>query len=197
MIDFRNLEKWAFPGETIFTVFRYLGGGNVKHAGEKRAPRENKMRKTTVRITAAQHHWITEHRPQGMSAVIREALETMMHEQTPVMYHNAWRESAQKCYPFTKGGYCAICWPAGIPSRTDWNDYLQHNVKRDPNGFLVGSGATLTFEEWYNLKIESRQTRLDHWNRNSQPHEIPNEKGRDTISDQPKRKFGWFRRFFS
>ncbi len=165
--------------------------------GERRPPKYQKMKKTTVRITPIQHQWITEHRPQGMSAVIREAIETMMHEQTPVMYHNAWRESAQKCYPYTKGGYCAICWPAGIPARSDWTNYLQHNTKRDPNGFLVGDGATLTFEEWYNLKISNRQTRLDHWNRDPESHEVPDEKGRDAISNKPKGKFAWIRRIFS
>lgn len=184
MSDFRIPENCSVPGETIFTEFRYFGGGIVK------------MRKTTVRITQDQHQWIIENRPQGFSNVVREHLDQLMFEQTPVMYHNAWRENAQKCYPYTKGGYCAICWPAGIPSRTDWHDYLQHNVKRDPNGFLVGAGATLTYNEWYQLKVGRSQMRLDHWNRDPKSHEIPNQESRDAISDQPKRKFGWFRRFF-
>lgn len=154
------------------------------------------MKKTTVRITNEQHRWVQENRPNGFSHIVREHIDQLMHEQTPVMFHNAWRDNAQKCYPYTKGGYCAICWPAGIPDRSDWHDYLKHDVKRDPNGFLVGAGATLTFEEWYNLRVSRKQAHVSDWNRNTEPHQVSDQETGDAVSNVRKQRFGWFRRFF-
>ena len=131
-------------------------------------------------------------------------VDDLMHQSRPVNYHNAWRENAQKCYPFTNGGYCAICWPAGVPDRTLWMAYIKSGSVHgtNPNGTIQRVDHSLTFEEWNNLRIDTRQQTLDDWNRerNIGSQEITQEKGSQTISNQEKqvsaRKFGWFRRFW-
>ena len=85
------------------------------------------MKTTTVRITDEQHQWIVENRPYQLSRIVREHLDVLIHAETPVSFHNAWRESAQKCYPHMRGGYCSLCWPAGTPSRQEWTDYIRQN----------------------------------------------------------------------
>jgi|TARA_R110001599_G_scaffold70563_1_gene197734 hypothetical protein len=131
------------------------------------------MKTTTVRITDEQHQWIVENRPYQLSRIVREHLDVLIHAETPVSFHNAWRESAQKCYPHMRGGYCSLCWPAGTPSRQEWTDYIRQNG--------VGSPRSHTFEEWSATKHLNRQTVLEEWN--NQQLEI-------------SRKTGWFRRFF-
>jgi len=83
-----------------------------------------------------------------------------MQQKTPVNFHNAWRESAQKCYPFLSDGYCAICWKGGIPPRDTWQRYLQENSQ-------VSSRFKITWEEWIMNNHHNRQSLLDEWNKDS------------------------------
>ncbi len=122
------------------------------------------MKITTVRITDEQHHWIKSNRPQQLSNIVREHLDDLMHRDTPVNYHNAWRESAQKCYPHMRGGYCSICWPAGIPSKVEWSEYIKSGHRGSMAGNVQSIAATMTFEEWTMLRHGDRQTSLEDWN---------------------------------
>lgn len=134
------------------------------------------MKITTIRITDEQHDWITNNRQNQLSAICRAHIDELMHSETPVNFHNAWREGAQKCYPFMKGGYCSICWPAGVPDRSHWMDYVK--------AYPAGSKSRLTFEEWSMQKHDNRQRSLDEWNRETHPNKIAYEESTDTISDE-------------
>lgn len=134
------------------------------------------MKITTVRITNTQHEWIVNNKPNQLSSIVRERIDELMHQETPVSFHNAWREGAQKCYPFMAGGYCSICWPAGVPDRSHWMDYVK--------AFPAGSRSRLTFEEWSMQKHDQRQRTLDEWNRETHPNKIAQEERRDAISDK-------------
>ena len=159
---------------------------------------DHEMKITTVRITKKQKDWIRNNHPNNFSNLVREMVDELMHNQTPVGYHNAWREKAQKCYPFMQGGYCAICWPAGVPDRTVWMDYIKSGVVRGPNtqGMVQKTEYSLTFEEWNQLKIENRQLTLDEWNIDTRTNEITKQKGGDAVSHNRKSVFGWIRRFW-
>jgi hypothetical protein len=119
-----------------------------------------KMKITTVRITDVQHTWITRNHPQQLSHLVREHLDELMQQKTPVNFHNAWRESAQKCYPFLSDGYCAICWPGGIPARDTWQRYLKENSQ-------VTSRFKISWEEWIMNNHHNRQSLLDEWNKDT------------------------------
>lgn len=134
------------------------------------------MKTTTVRIQEAQHKWIIENRPNQLSRIVRDHLDDLIQQQTPVNYHNAWRESAQKCFPFMQGGYCALCWPVGVPPKVDWQAYLKDNG--------VGSYKTITFEEWSMIKHGSRQAQLKEWNTDQH------------TESESSTRISWFRRFF-
>lgn len=138
------------------------------------------MKTTTIRITEEQHKWIQENRPNQLSRIVREQINVLIHQETPVGFHNAWREQAQKCYPFMRGGYCSLCWPAGTPSRQHWMDYIKENG--------VGSFRSHTFEEWTQSKHAQRQATLDDWN---------DLEKRAASSSKNSGRFGWIRRFFS
>jgi hypothetical protein len=142
------------------------------------------MKTTTIRITDEQHNWILENRPYQLSRIVREHLDVVIHAETPVGFHNAWRESAQKCYPHMQGGYCAICWPAGTPSRSEWTEYIKSGHRHFSGGTLQGV-RTVTFEEWSATKHLDRQTVLDDWNALVDPKQ-----------DSRTRTTRWFRRFF-
>lgn len=133
------------------------------------------MKTTTIRITEEQHDWIQKNRPQQLSRIVRDRLDELIHAETPVGFHNAWREQAQKCYPHMRGGYCSICWPTGTPSREEWMEYIRDNG--------VGKLRTFTFEEWSMSRHARRQTVLEEWNSDL------------SLDDPPK--LGWFRRLFS
>lgn len=159
---------------------------------------DHEMKITTVRITKKQKDWIRNNHPNNFSNLVRNMIDELMHNQTPVNYHNAWREKAQKCYPYMQGGYCAICWPAGIPDRSVWMEYLKSGVVRgtNPRGMIQREEYALTFEEWNQLKIESRQRTLDEWNIDTRANEIPEQESGDAIPNNRKSKFGWIRRFW-
>lgn len=121
------------------------------------------MRVTTIRITREHLEWVRSNRPQQLSHIVREHLDDLMQQGTPVGYHNAWRESAQKCYPHMRGGHCAICWPAGIPTKLEWSEYIRSGHGSN-NGSGISHIGVRTFEEWSSLKHEERQTSLAEWN---------------------------------
>lgn len=153
---------------------------------------------TTVRLTSKQKEWVRNNHPNNFSNLVRQMVDEMMHNATPVGYHNAWREKAQKCYPFMQGGYCAICWPAGVPDKVVWMDYIKSGSVQgsNPNGVIQKVDHTLTFEEWEQQRIGSRQRHLDEWNSDTSAHEISQEKSGHTISNKRKSKFAWIRRFW-
>lgn len=122
------------------------------------------MKTTTIRITDDQHAWLRSNRPQQLSNIVRAHLDDLMQQETPVNFHNAWRESAQKCYPHMRGGYCALCWPAGIPSRATWSEYIKSGHRGSLAGNVQSIQASHTFEEWSMLQHDSRQAQLTEWN---------------------------------
>ena len=110
-----------------------------------------------------------------------------MHRSTPVNFHNAWRENAQKCYPYMEGGYCKMCWPAGIPDKSMWQQYIREN--------RVGAYGSCTFDEWSINRHNNRQSILDDWNATN-PDKIAKEKSSETISNDSgiiNRIFRWIR----
>ena len=131
------------------------------------------MKVTTVRLEEKQIDWVRQNHPQNLSRILREHVDDLMHRSTPVNFHNAWRENAQKCYPFMDGGYCNMCWPAGIPDRSIWQQYLREN--------RLGSFGSITFEEWSINRHNNRQSILDDWNV-TDTDQIAQQKSGDTIS---------------
>lgn len=131
------------------------------------------MKVTTVRLEEKQIDWVRQNHPQNLSRILREHIDDLMHRSTPVNFHNAWRENAQKCYPFMDGGYCNMCWPAGIPDRSIWQQYLREN--------RLGSFGSITFEEWSINRHNNRQSILDDWNV-TDTDQIAQQKSGDTIS---------------
>jgi len=121
---------------------------------------KDKMVISTIRISKKMHSWIQQNHPQQLSHIVRSHLEDLMQRKTPVNFHNAWRESAQKCYPYLSEGYCSICWPGGVPNREDWQRYLRENT-------LGNSRSSITWEEWTMNNHFNRQSILDEWNKDS------------------------------
>lgn len=149
---------------------------------------DNKMKVTTVRLEEKQIEWIRNNHPQNLSRILREHIDDLMHRSTPVNFHNAWRENAQKCYPFMEGGYCNICWPAGIPEKSTWQQYLREN--------RLGSFGSITFDEWSINRHNNRQAILDDWNV-TDTHQIAQQKSSYAISSNSgiiNRIFRFFRR---
>ena len=135
------------------------------------------MKITTIRITEDQLDWIRQNHPQNLSRIVRDHIEDLMHRATPVNFHNAWREQAQKCYPYMQGGYCNICWPAGIPDKSIWQQYIRENSH--------GKYGSVTFDEWNTIRHNNRQTILEDWNV-TDPNKISHEKSSQTTPDNAK-----------
>lgn len=135
------------------------------------------MKITTIRITAAQLEWIHQNHPQNLSRIVREHLDDLMHRATPVNFHNAWRENAQKCYPFMQGGYCNLCWPAGVPDRSIWQQYIRENSS--------GTYGSITFDEWNLNRHNNRQTILEDWNL-ANADKISHQESSQTLSNDAK-----------
>jgi hypothetical protein len=133
------------------------------------------MKITTIRIEEKQLAWIRANHPQNLSRIVREHLDDLMHRATPVNFHNAWRENAQKCYPYMQGGYCNLCWPAGVPDKSIWHQYIRENQ--------AGKFGSLTFDEWSLNRHNNRQTLLDDWNLTN-TDTISQEKSSETIPNQ-------------
>ena len=66
-----------------------------------------------------------------------------------------------------------MCWPAGIPDRSIWQQYLREN--------RLGSFGSITFEEWSINRHNNRQSILDDWNV-TDTDQIAQQKSGDTIS---------------
>lgn len=147
----------------------------------------DKMKVTTVRLEEKQIDWIRQNHPQNLSRILRDHIDDLMHRSTPVNFHNAWRENAQKCYPYMEGGYCKMCWPAGIPDKSMWQQYIREN--------RVGAYGSCTFDEWSINRHNNRQSILDDWNATN-PDKIAKEKSSETISNDSgiiNRIFRWIR----
>ncbi len=140
---------------------------------------DDKMKITTVRLESKQLDWIRQNHPQNLSRILREHLDDLMHRSHPVHFHNSWRENSQKCYPFISDGYCALCWPAGIPSKEKWNQYIREG-QRISHGQIV---SNMTWDEWYQLQHHNRQTNLVDWNF-ANTDQITQEESSQTVTDQ-------------
>ena len=139
------------------------------------------MKTTTIRITQEQMSWIRQNRPQQLSMLVRAHLDDLIHSETPVNFHNAWRESAQKCYPHMRGGYCSLCWPTGIPSREEWTAYVKSSHRGSMAGNISHVHSVQTFTEWSMEKHARRQSSLQEWN--------------EPVESKKRRGFlEWFRR---
>jgi len=77
---------------------------------------------TTVRLSSRTYLWWKAN-GGNLSAFVRSAIEEEMLASHPLRHHTRYVDGAAICFPHTQGGYCGICWPAGIPSRADWADY--------------------------------------------------------------------------
>lgn len=145
---------------------------------------DDRMVRTTIRIKRSQLEWMHKNMPQQISRVCRDAIQAEMHQATPVSFHNAWRESAQKCYPRPSGGYCGICWPAGTPDQSEWRAYISNEGFDHPHG--------LTWDDWVMVRHGKRQSQLQEWNGQPHSHEVTNEESGDAISHEG----GVIRRFW-
>lgn len=99
------------------------------------------QRITTIRLGQQQYEWSKANIP-NLSHFVRTKLAEEQMRQAPIMNHTKWVETAKKCYPHTKGGYCGLCWPDGIPSRAEWNDYRQEVIANTFRG---------SWSDWTNM----------------------------------------------
>jgi len=77
---------------------------------------------TTVRLSNKTYLWWKAN-GGNLSAFVRAAIEEEMLASHPLKHHTRYVDTAAICFPHTQGGFCGICWPAGIPSRSEWADY--------------------------------------------------------------------------
>jgi len=77
---------------------------------------------TTVRLSNKTYIWWKAN-GGNLSAFVRNKIEEEMLASHPLRHHTRFVDSAMVCFPHTDGGFCGICWPAGIPSREQWADY--------------------------------------------------------------------------
>tara|TARA_Y100001973_G_C5185946_1_gene327833 strand:- start:726 stop:1145 length:420 start_codon:yes stop_codon:yes gene_type:complete len=98
-------------------------------------------RRTTIHLGNQQYTWAKANIP-NLSHFVRTKIAEEQMKQAPIMNHTKWVDSAKKCYPHTKGGYCGLCWPDGIPSRAEWSEYRQEII----NNTFRGS-----WDDWINM----------------------------------------------
>jgi len=77
---------------------------------------------TTVRLSNKTYIWWKAN-GGNLSHFVRTKIEEEMLASHPLRHHTRFVDSAMVCFPHTDGGFCGICWPAGIPSREEWADY--------------------------------------------------------------------------
>ncbi len=77
---------------------------------------------TTVRLSNKTYLWWKAN-GGNLSHFVRTKIEEEMLASHPLKHHTRYIDTAAICFPHTDGGYCGICWPAGIPSREEWADY--------------------------------------------------------------------------
>ena len=132
---------------------------------------------TTIRITPDQHSF-AKHNMGSLSHFVRMKLDEERFKATPIPYHTNLIPQAAKCYPNTKGNYCGICWPDGIPDLREWKSYRS----RSTEGSFFG-----TWNEWIDHNAS-------HYLRNApDPQKITQEESRETSPDD-LRKVGVIRR---
>jgi len=78
----------------------------------------------TVRLVMKTYNWWKAN-GGNLSHFVRTKIEEEMLASHPLRHHTRFIDTAGICYPHTQGGYCGICWPAGIPSREEWGNYRQ------------------------------------------------------------------------
>jgi len=88
---------------------------------------------TTVRLSNKTYLWWKAN-GGNLSHFVRTKIEEEMLASHPLRHHTRFIDTAMVCYPHTQGGFCGICWPAGIPSKSDWADYRQA-MNRDYDTF--------------------------------------------------------------
>lgn len=138
------------------------------------------MKITTVRISDDQHEWVAQNRPQQLSRIVRNAIDELRFAETAVAYHNSWRDQAQICYPFPRGGYCGLCWPHGPPDRIDWQAYMHDTIHGEHRG---------TWAEWNRYRFsrkekliqESAQLTLTNYPTQQEGREASNDDGKGVL----------------
>lgn len=134
---------------------------------------------TTVRLSNKTYLWWKAN-GGNLSAFVRAAIEEEMLASHPLKHHTRYIDGAGICYPHTLGGFCGICWPAGIPSKVDWADYRMAVNHESFDG---------TWLEYQTAKINriERQTSLSEF-KSGQP---------DRFSPVGPPKLGLLRRFWA
>lgn len=77
---------------------------------------------TTVRLSNKTYLWWKAN-GGNLSHFVRTKIEEEMLAAHPLKHHTRYIDTAAICFPHTEGGYCGICWAAGIPTREEWADY--------------------------------------------------------------------------
>lgn len=141
---------------------------------------------TTIRLDPEQYEWIKKNLP-NFSHFVREAVDQERYSQTAVNYHNAWRDQSQCCYPFAKGGYCGICWPHGVPDKSEWKSYRED---------VLYSGFVGSWRDWNQARIDRRQMLQEQSDKiqTGLPNQVTNQERSQTTTNQAKS--GLFRRFY-
>jgi len=124
---------------------------------------------TTVRLSKETYQWWKAN-GGNLSAFVRAAIEAEMLASHPLRHHTRYVDAAAICYPHTQGGYCGICWPAGIPSKADWADYRMA-VNHESFG-----GTWIEYQDAKIARIQS-QTSLTDFPSNQPDRFPPSRKG--------------------
>jgi len=81
-------------------------------------------RVTTIRL-CPETAQIADEQIGNLSKFVRTQLKEFAISKVPLNYHNAWRSHLEICYPFKSAGFCRICWPQGVPTQDEWDEWLQ------------------------------------------------------------------------
>lgn len=128
-------------------------------------------------VSLLDRHMVIAGRMPNFSAFVQEAIDNYAAEIGQGFHTHAPenRIHGEKCNPMGMH-YCKMCWPQGRPDRDDWFKYLENS----------------------DYQIKPSQTgRYQHFIEQSFAYNEPKKKSSETISNKPKVKFGWIRRFFS
>ena len=134
---------------------------------------------TTVRLSNKTYLWWKANRG-NLSHFVRTKIEEETLASHPLKHHTRFVDTADICFPHTDGGYCGICWPAGIPSREQWADY---RMAVNHESYI---GTWLEYQDAKIRRIRSKQTELEDFDFSSK-----------RIIDSEKLQVGLLRRFWT
>jgi hypothetical protein len=137
---------------------------------------------TTVRLSNKTYIWWKAN-GGNLSHFVRSKIEEEMLAAHPLRHHTRFVDTAMVCFPHTDGGYCGICWPAGIPSRHEWADYRMA---------VNHEGYSGTWLEYQDAKINRLRPDFPNTEKNT----VPGTLQISTKGHSPTRK-GILRRLFN